>query len=259
MLQILLHSSKTMRVPARSPAPLSQPQFLASAQELVGQWRGAGADKYIALMKLSPQKAAEAAALYQQWTADPKRQIPAVDAFVGDIYSGLQVSAWSTYDRQYAHKHLLILSGLYGALRACDGIRPYRLEMGYKLPSSESLYHYWGSRLASAISPRTTFIVNLSAIEYTKALLPYLSVPVISPKFLTVSPTTNKPAFVTVHTKIARGAFASWLIRGRITRADQLKLFSELGYRYVPDFSTPTQPVFVCQEFGGIGMSVRGT
>lgn len=251
MLQILIHSSKTMRVPAVHERPLAQPHFLADARQLVGELRAATPEKLIAYMKISPTKAAEVAKLYTQWTADPKRQSPAIDTFVGNIYSGLQVQEWSVRDRQYAHKHLLILSGLYGALRACDGIVPYRLEMSNKLTSGESMYHYWGSRITRALPADTSCIISLSAIEYTKTVLPFIDTPVITPKFLTISEKTGKPSFVTVHSKIACGAFASWLIRHRISDLRDLTRFNELGYKYVAEFSTFEQPVYITKHSVG--------
>ena len=259
MLQILLHSSKTMRVPAATTTPLGAPALLKDAQQLVGIWRAASPATIAAQMNVSATIAANVAALYQRWSADPKRQTPAVDIFVGDIYSGLQTASWSAYDRKYAQAHLLILSGLYGAVRPGDGIMPYRLEMGYKLPDSTSLYDFWGDKIATLLPADTSCIINLSAVEYTKALLPRTNLPVITPKFLTVNKATGKPTFVTVHTKIARGTFASWLITSRIRNISLLPKFSELGYSYVPEFSTTTQPVFVCKEFGGLGLSVRLT
>ncbi len=257
MLQILLHSSKTMRIPDRHAKPLGAPALLKNAQQLVAAWRAVSPDSLADKMAVSGKKAAEVATMYQQWSADPKRQVPAIDVFVGDIYSGLQTAEWSSYDRAYAQKHLLILSGLYGGLRPGDGIMPYRLEMGYKLPDGTNLYTFWGDAIARLLPADTSCIINLSAVEYTKALLPYTSLPVITPKFLTVNKQTGKPVFVTVHTKIARGAFAAWLIRQRIRDVALLPKFAELSYRYVAEFSTPNQPVFVCQEFGGLGLSVR--
>lgn len=257
MLQILLHSSKTMRAPGAGSKPTGTPQLLSSAQSLVAMWRAADTDTLQSRMNISGNIAEGAATMYRLWSADPKRQTAAVDMFVGDIYSGLQAGNWSVYDRKYADKHLLILSGLYGALRPGDGIMPYRLEMGYKLPDGTSLYDFWGDKIAKLLPADTSCIINLSAVEYTKAVLPHTDLPVITPKFLTVNKTTGKPTFVTVHTKIARGAFANWLITGRISDISLLPKFSELGYAYVPEFSTATQPVYVCKQFGGLGLSVR--
>lgn len=256
-IQILLHSSKTMRIPSDRHTPLSTPQLLAQAEELMNAWHGASVTEIQSLMKLSGKKVAEVKNLLDVWSTDGRMQIPAIDAFVGDIYSGLQVQTWSDEDRAYAQEHLLILSGLYGGLRACDGVMPYRLEMGYKLPDGRSMYQFWGDFIASLIRSGTDCIFNLSAVEYTKAVLPYLDIPVITPKFLTSSPKTGQPTFVTVHAKIARGAFARWIIQDRIEDISQLNNFVCLGYRYDASASTSTHPVFVCDTFGGLGLSVR--
>lgn len=258
-MYILLHSSKTMRTPKERLAPLGRPAFLSRATELVNVWRGVTSAQLESYMHISRSKADEVAQLYASWSTNENRQIPAIDAFIGDIYSGLQVHTWSLQDRAYAQQHLLILSGLYGGLRACDGVMPYRLEMGYKLPDGCSLYAFWGDAIAKLVPPGTDYILNLSAVEYTKALLPHLDVPVITPKFLTISPKTGQPTFVAVHAKIARGAFARWVIQNKIDNASLLKRFAELGYEYHEATSTTEQPVFICKQFKGLGLSVRLT
>jgi len=248
-----------MRIPDNPRTPLGVPQRINEASQLVERLRTLPMAELERMMQVSPKKADEVLRMYAEWSDEASRQIPAIDAFVGDIYSGLQVQTWSETDRSYAHSHLHILSGLYGALRACDGILPYRLEMGYKLPDGTSMYAFWGNRIAALLPVETDFIINLSAVEYTKAILPYTSVPVVTPKFLTVSPKTGEPTFVTVHAKIARGAFARWLIRNHIENHTQHPEFSDLGYVYEKSLSTPDEPVFVCKEFKGLGLSVRLT
>lgn len=257
MLQILIHSSKTIRTAPASGAVLGIPLFLDQARDLVGRFRNLSSNELASNMQLSSKKSIEVQQLYAEWSTDPDRQSCAIDAFIGDIYSGLQVQTWSDDDRAHAQQRLLILSGLYGALRACDGIMPYRLEMGYKLPDGRSLYEFWADSLTTAIAPTSTHIINLSALEYTRSILPYVDMQIISPKFLTVSSKTHEPTFVTVHTKIARGAFARWLIQERIENVDRIVEFADLGYVYDSHLSTQVQPVFVCQDFGGIGLSVR--
>ena len=237
--------------------PLNTPLFQDEAEQLAKLWRRTSAKDIQRLMQVSSAKSAEVKQRYASWSTESEAQLPAIDAFRGDIYSGLQVATWQEADRTYAQEHLLILSGLYGALWACDGIRPYRLEMGYRLPNGKSMYDFWGNKLAQAITPETTHIVNLSAVEYTKALLPCVKQEVITPKFMTISPKNGEPTFVTVHAKIARGAFARWMITNRIDDVDRLREFAELEYRYDAELSTPEQPVFVCKTFKGIGLSVR--
>lgn len=134
---------------------------------------------------------------------------------------------------------------------------PYRLEMGYTLPDGKSMYAFWGDSIASLIPSTATTILNLSAVEYTKALLPYTGKHIVTPKFMTVSPKTGEPVFVAVHAKIARGAFARWVIQKRIEDPARLTRFNELGYHFDEKTSTDEQPVFICTEFGGLGLSVR--
>lgn len=260
MFTILLHSSKTMRPTERTDAPYQKPALLAQARELAVYMTTLNSVQLAKVMHLSDKKAEDTKELLDSWTDDPRRQRPAIDAFLGDIYSGLQVQSLSDDDRDYANEHLIILSGLYGGLRALDSIHPYRLEMGYKLPKSSysNLYNYWGGLIAALI-PEGSTIINISAAEYTKAVLPKVDNEVITPKFLTVSPKNGEPTFVTVHAKVARGAFAHWMITNRVESVSELTGFNELNYRYDASRSTETEPVFICETFGGLGLSVRLT
>lgn len=248
-----------MRPASSERLPYQEPLLLPEARELATYMATLDTEAISRVMKLSPKKAAETRELLAAWSLGPVMSRPAIDAFIGDIYSGLQVASLSRGDRKYANEHLLILSGLYGGLRALDSVAPYRLEMGYRLPDAryQNLYAFWGDKIARLVPGDATQIINLSAVEYTKAILPYLTQPLVTPKFLTISPKTGEPTFVTVHAKIARGAFARWMIVNRVDTVARLSEFAELGYAYDTVASTPEQPVFVCREFGGLGLSVR--
>lgn len=259
MATILLHSSKTMRSAIETDATYQAPQLMKKASQLDEYLRTLPVKRLQSAMQLSEKKAIETHKLLTSWTDSSVVQRPAIDAFLGDIYSGFRTHTLTQADRDYANRHLIILSGLYGGLRALDSVYPYRLEMGCKLPDKRysSLYDFWGDSIAKLIDPNKP-LINLSAVEYTKAVLPYLkNTAVISPKFLTVSPKTNEPTFVTVHTKIARGAYAHWIIQNRIESTEALKGFNDLNYRYDASLSSEYEPVFVCKTFGGIGLSVR--
>ena len=269
---ILLHTSKTMRHSGgdraeegrAAPSPgrgkrLRRPQLLARAKQLDAYLKTLSPGQLAKIMSLSPALAKKTHGLIAGWTAEPARQTLAVDSFVGDIYSGLQAPELSPADREYADKTLFILSGLYGVIRPLDGIYPYRLEMGYKLPDPKfaNLYDFWGDSIAACL-PAEGPIVNLAAVEYSKTVTPFVDAArVVAPKFLTVSAKTGEPEFVVVHAKIARGAFAHWLIASRTQRVSALNQFNEIGYRYSKELSTPDGPVFVCEEFGGKGLSLR--
>jgi uncharacterized protein len=262
---ILMHSSKTMRPPTSGPAPSGVPVLVDRAEELVAFLRTLSAQRLAKIMKVSADLGARTREQYAAWSTKADRQAPAAATFVGDIYSGLRVDSFTAKDRAYADTHLRILSGLYGILRPFDGISPYRLEMGYRLPPGRyaSLYRFWGTSIAEQL-PASGRIVNLAANEYSKAVLPHVDpARVVAPRFLTLDQ-ASRPKFVVVHAKIARGAFAHWLIKervsGRATGADAaIHGFADIGYRYDPALSTPGEPTYVCREFGGKGLSVRLT
>lgn len=255
---ILIHSSKTMRSPRNAEAA-TEPLLLAKTKPLAKYMQTLSAPQLQKIMGISGSLASKVHDTFAAWNAKPDQQSLAMDSFVGDIYSGLRASALSQADREYAQQHLRILSGLYGILRPYDGVRPYRLEMGYKLPDQPfaNLYKYWSTDIAQAL-PAEGLAVNLSALEYTKTVLPYIDAArVIAPRFLTVNAKTGKPTQVIVHTKIARGAFARWLITSRITDPQALQRFGDLNYVYDAALSTLAEPTFVCKDFGGIGLSMR--
>lgn len=257
-LTILLHSSKTMRSPQPAVAP-SRPMLLEQAEQLAAYLQSLSASDIQLSMHVSAPLAEKTHDTLAAWNSNPADQSLAIDSFVGDIYSGLQAGDLDTDDRAYAQEHLRILSGLYGILRPLDGVRPYRLEMGYRLPDPAfaSLYHFWDTAIAGML-PAEGVIVNVSAVEYTKTITPYVDASrIIAPRFYTRHPKTGKPTQVVVHTKIARGAFARWLITSRTTDPRDFKAFSALDYRYDAALSSQAEPAFVCETFGGIGLSVR--
>lgn len=259
MFTILLHSSKTMRPPQKQ-SDYQQPLCLDEAQDIGRYLKSLSMSQIERSMQLSPAMASKTHDMIMAWSTDHATQSPAIDTFLGDIYSGLQVESFTQSDRDYANKTLFIISGLYGVLRALDSIQAYRLEMGYKLPNEpyKNLYHFWGDKIAKLL-PSDRTIINVSSVEYTKAVFPYLKdATIITPKFMTRD-ASGQPKFVTVHAKVARGAFAHWLITHRVEDVAKLREFDELNYTYDPQASTDTEPVFVCDSFGGLGLSVRIT
>ncbi|GIF75003.1 YaaA family protein [Asanoa siamensis] len=252
---ILMHSSKTMRPPSAGHRPTGAPVLLDRARELVDEVRALPRAQVAKIMSVSPDLADRTRQQFAQWSTDPDVQAPAAESFVGDIYSGLQVDTFTAAQRRYADAHLRILSGLYGILRPFDGILPYRLEMGYKLPSG-NLYQFWGRAIADQLPDRGP-IVNLAAAEYSRTVTKYVDpARIVTPKFLTVDEKSGRPKFVTVHAKIARGAFARWLVT---SKAKDLREFTDIGYRHEPAHGTEREPAFVCAEFGGKGLSIRLT
>jgi cytoplasmic iron level regulating protein YaaA (DUF328/UPF0246 family) len=248
-----------MKSPGNGGVVLREPTLLARSKELAKYLRELSVNQLAAVMKISEPLAVKTRSISEDWSAAPERQSPAIFSFIGDIYSGLRAGELSAADLEYADEHLRILSGLYGVLRPLDGIMPYRLEMGYKLPDARfnNLYRYWGESIVATL-PDDEIIINTSAVEYSKVITDFVDpARIITPRFLTRNPRTGEPTFVVVHAKIARGAFARWLIIKRVSSVADLPAFDDLGYRFNAELSTPAEPVFICDQFQGLGLSVR--
>ena len=258
-LIILVHSSKTMRSPPTRNIPANLPQLRHKTSKLETYLKTLSILDIASSMRISTPLAEKTYQLIQGFNTTPAQQRPAVDSFLGDVYSGLQSPKWTKSDRKYADDCLRIISGLYGVLRPLDGIYPYRLEMGYKLPHEpyNNLYTFWGDSIVKTL-PEEGTIVNLLSEEYARVIKSYVTPSrLVSPKFLTANNKKGEPATVAVHSKVARGAFASWLVRNRTNNIDDLPAFDEIGYSYSKEASTTNVPVFICQEFGGKGLSLR--
>jgi cytoplasmic iron level regulating protein YaaA (DUF328/UPF0246 family) len=243
---VLINSSKTMRA-APGSAGAQRPALLERAKQLDSLLKAKSEAELKSLMHLSPKLAASTHALIERWTADPAQQTPAIDAFQGDIFRGLRASTLTTDDRAYANDVLRILSGLYGILRPFDGITPYRLELMYSLAGDgfRNLYEFWGSAVAETL-PAGGLIVDAASDEYARLVRPFVDPErIVEPQFLTQMAPGAEPAFVVVHAKVARGAFARWLVTSRVTDPAQFGAFADLDYTFDPESSTEQRPVFV--------------
>ena len=208
------------------------------------------------LMHLSPALADLNAERYQDWEREftNENSRPALLAFKGDVYVGMDVNRYNERDFTRAQKTLRILSGLHGVLRPLDLIQPYRLEMGTKLTTERGtdLYEFWGDRITTTLntdleSHRSQVLINLASKEYFSAIdQSVLSARVVSPRFLDEKNGDFK--IISFYAKQARGAMASWLILNRIDSPHSIVDFDEMGYQYAPDRSTPDQPTFIRAE-----------
>ncbi len=233
----------------------SEPLLLDQAAELVEVMREKSPDELGDMMSISPSLAELNFERFHDWSAPftPNNARPAVLAFNGDTYLGLEASSFDARDFTHAQKTLRILSGLYGVLRPLDLIQPYRLEMGSKLetPAGDTLYDYWGDTITEALaadldaSPGPRALVNLASNEYFGAVDPaLLDARVVTPTFLDRK-ADGPPRTVGFFAKRARGTMAAWIIRGRLRSVRALADFDGMGYRYDADRSTADEPVFI--------------
>jgi uncharacterized protein len=230
----------------------TQPQFLTQSAQLVAQLKKLSVAEVASLMDLSEPLAALNVGRYGVWSdkATAKNSKPAVLAFNGDVYDGLQAATLSADDLAWAQQHVAILSGLYGVLRPLDRLQPYRLEMGTALvtPHGKNLYEFWGDRLVDHLNERLggerpAVIVNLASQEYFKAVdRPRLQPRVVECVFEDWKGGRYK--VISFFAKRARGLMARFVITHRLTQVKQLQRFDSDGYGFVADVSTADRLVF---------------
>ena len=172
---VLLSPAKTLDYATpHAPTAASEPRFASEAAVLAGAAGRLGAKRLSELMSISPKLARLNIDRFRGFEAAEKR--PALYAFAGDVYRGLETRTLEPEAVVYAQDHLRLLSGLYGLLRPLDAIRPYRLEMGTRwAPRRRALTHWWGDRIAAALladlaEERSGVVLNLASQEYWAAV-----------------------------------------------------------------------------------------
>jgi cytoplasmic iron level regulating protein YaaA (DUF328/UPF0246 family) len=252
----LLSPAKTLDyetpVPAAVAKKATDPLFVDAAAALIDVMRRKTPAQVATLMELSDALATLNVGRYAAWQRDatPANSKPAVLAFDGDVYDGLQAKTLKTADLAWAQQHLVLLSGLYGVLRPLDRLQPYRLEMGTALKTKrgKDLYAYWGDTIAEHLNARQAdearpVVVNLASIEYARAALrPALRARVIDCVF--EEGKSGQYKIVSFFAKRARGAMARWAIEHRVKMPQRLRAFDADGYAFDAAASAPDRLVF---------------
>ena len=136
----IINSSKTLDFD--QPTSIKKhtiPQFMDDANHLVKVMGQLSHTDIANLMGVSAKLAELNYDRIAAWRTpfEPSNAKPALAVFRGDVYDGLDAAAFSAAEMQFAQAHLRILSGLFGVLRPLDLIQAYRLEMAYKLKTSQ--------------------------------------------------------------------------------------------------------------------------
>ena len=232
----------------------SEPLFLEQANDLISSLRKMSASDVSELMHINDDLGELNAERYQTWSKDFRNAKPALSAFRGSVYLGLDAASFDARDFTSAQRRVRILSGLYGLLRPLDLIHPYRLEMGsdFRVPDDRSLQEYWRERVTEQLNAelaehRNQIIVNAASNEYFKAIdKDKLQYPVINCQFL--DKFRGNYRFMSFYGKRARGLFAKHVIKNRIETRKALQEFCDEGYRFSRTRSDRWNFVFVRDE-----------
>lgn len=232
--------------------PHTQPMFVKQSAELMAVLKDKTPHDIASLMSLSDALAALNVARYQAWSPKftTKNAKPAVLAFNGDVYEGLDAKTLKPKQLDWAQNHVAILSGLYGVLRPLDLMQPYRLEMGTSLANAKgnNLYKFWGADIAAYLNERLQdekepILINLASQEYFKAVdRKTLKARVVECVFEDYK--GGKYKVISFNAKRARGLMARYAITTQAKTPIDLEGFDLEGYAFDAAASEPDRKVF---------------
>ena len=178
-MKFLISPAKTLDLTsAPTVSQFSSPELLDEAQQLITTIKPYTPADIASLMKLSDKLSMLNVNRFQHWATPftPDNARPAMYAFKGDVYTGLDAYSLKKADVNFAQKHLRMLSGLYGLLKPLDLMQPYRLEMGTKFSNQRgaNLYEFWGDRITQKINEEAAakdVVLNLASTLPSQTIL----------------------------------------------------------------------------------------
>lgn len=252
-MKIVVSPAKSLDFETTLPtSQYSQPQFLEQSEKLNGILKKKKPKALSKLMSISDNLAELNWERNQQFslpfTTDNAR--PAVYAFNGDVYQGLDAYTIPEEKLDELQDTLRILSGLYGILKPLDLMQPYRLEMGtqLKVGRKKNLHEFWKKQLTDYLNEEledNELFVNLASNEYFGAIdEKKLKVPVITPIFKDWKNDTLK--IISFFAKKARGSMVRYILDTNAKTLDDIKGFDYDGYLFSAEHTlTENQPVFI--------------
>ena len=249
---IVISPSKTLDFSSNPFHTHTVPRQLIQSQQLIDTVRQLSPEDIAKLMKISEKLSLLNWQRYLDFEQPfhLKNAKQALLAFKGDVYGGIDSDNYTSDDFSFAQKHLRILSGLYGALRPLDLIQPYRLEMGTQLKNSQgkNLYEFWDTQVTELLNQDFAddpepLLINLASNEYFKVI----KAKVLNAKTLNLAFKENKAGTyktIGIHAKRARGLMTNFIIKSRLTDAEQIKSFNEANYVFNESLSSDKEWVF---------------
>lgn len=238
-MKIVISPAKTHDYETKLPTTRgTQPEFLETTATINRKLARMSKKEISELMGISDKLADLNYTRYHEFEAEhnKKNSRPAIYAFNGDVYTGLNAYTIPTEKLDFLQDSLRILSGYYGILRPLDLMQPYRLEMGTSLSvgHNKDLYEVWQEKITSYLNKELQedeLFVNLASNEYFKAVnTRELKVPVVTPVFKDYK--NGKLKIISFFAKKARGSMVRFIVDSEAKTKEDLKAFDYDGYRY---------------------------
>lgn len=250
MIKMIISPAKTLDFEDKiNITAKTDPVFCKEAGQIVQNLKKLTVKDLEKLMSISPKLATLNKERFSNFNKQPKRQ--ALLAYRGDVYQGFTLDSYTKADYTFSQKNLRIISGLYGILRPLDEIQAYRLEMStlVKIGKAKDLYQFWKQNITEWLikdlkKDKIDYLLNLASNEYAKAIdFKSLPCPTIDVDFKVNK--SGKLQTIGIFAKKARGLMADFVVKGKLTKLEQIKKFSCDGYRYEGSLSDSNKIIFV--------------
>ena len=250
-MKIVISPAKSLDFETKLPTRKhTQPAFLDRAETIQATLKEKSPKELMQLMDISDKLADLNWERNQEWATPftAKNARPAMYAFNGDVYTGLDAYTIPTAKLNRLQDTLRILSGLYGLLKPLDLIQPYRLEMGTQMAvgDKKNLYEFWKQQITEALNNELKegeLFINLASKEYFDAVdTKALKVPVITPEFKDYK--DGELRMVSFFAKKARGLMVRYIVDRNVKTLRALKNFDYDGYSFDPKLSKGSTLVF---------------
>ena len=253
-MRIIISPAKKMSVNTDLFPCSGTPQFMNETEELLGILKSMSYDELKEIWNCSDALAelnyerVQNMDLYNRLT-------PAILSYEGIQYQYMAPRVFTEDALKYVEENLRILSGFYGVVKPFDGVTPYRLEMQARLgrKNADSLYSFWGKKIAENIFEETDTVINLASKEYSKCVEPYVTdhkkmITCIFGEMIVNKKGQTKLKEKATLCKMARGEMVRFMAETKVKNAEEIKGFDRLGFKFSEDLSDQNTFIFVKQE-----------
>ena len=252
-MKILLSPAKSLDYERPIPTvKYSQPKFLEQSEKLIKVLAKKNPKSLSKLMSISNDLAELNWERNQKFSLPftPENARPAIYAFNGDVYQGLDAYSISENKLEKLQDTVRILSGLYGVLKPLDLIQPYRLEMGtqLKIGRKKNLYDFWKQSVTNFLNDELEegeLFINLASNEYFGAVdEKNLKTNVITPVFKDWK--NDKLKVISFFAKKARGSMVRYILDTDSKTLEDIRGFNLDEYIFSKEHTLKeNQPVFI--------------
>ena len=233
--------------PVPEGIPITNPRFMNNANNLNKLLRDLSDSSLKTRMNLSDKLLTKVRQMIDSFTGKEEYGRQALFAYRGAVFKEIDSISLNKSQLSFTQNHFRILSALYGVLQPFDSIEEYRLDMKTKFKTAEAsnLYNYWKKPLTDYFNriENNKVIINLASAEFARMInFSMLKTRAIDIVFGEIKGDIFKSP--PMYSKMARGKLAGYLIRQKITKPEQIKLFNLDGYTFNMEFSSDIKFVF---------------